>query len=83
MFNQDLNVPRQTLTHVQQTLEPFLVALNATNPHDGGPGLSAEQLHAGLGIALAGVSNLALALGAVIDVIDERLEHNGDTQANL
>lgn len=72
MFDERFDETRKLIAHIQSEVDQHGLALNAANPSNGGPGLNAVETHRLLGYCVANVHNLAMALGNIIDVLDER-----------
>lgn len=70
MFDPKFNDVRQIIAQIQSDVDQYGVLLNTVNTREDGPGLNPEQIHALFGYTVAGVHNLALALGHVVDALD-------------
>jgi len=74
MFNPQFDEARQMLKFIQEQSEPMALQLNAHNTkiNGGGPGLDAETTHMLIGSLVANTHNLAMAVGQIIDYLDEQ-----------
>ncbi|WP_309129452.1 hypothetical protein [Microbacterium sp.] len=72
MFDEKFDEARQLLAQIQRDVDQYGITMNDANPLQGGPGLSPEELHRVLGYTVAGVHNLALVLGNIVDILDEQ-----------
>lgn len=72
MFNPQFDEARQMLKFIQEQTDPLAGQMNVLNPKTGGPGLDAEATHMLVGSLIANTHNLAMAVGQIIDYLDEQ-----------
>lgn len=71
MFNEQYDDIRTMISSAQSNILKIVGPMNAVNPSVGGTGLSPEQLHVAIATVAAEVHNVAFALGALVDVLDQ------------
>lgn len=77
MFNPALDETRAVLQNVGQHLDQTAIVLNASIPASGPPYFDGETTHAVFAALWAMVSNLQVAVGHLVDVVDELLPEHG------
>lgn len=82
MFNDTFNDARKILGIIQNDAEPIAIQLNETNPATGGPGMSPSEIHAATGFLVAAMHNLAMAVGNIVDTLEEHLNATADSAPN-